>query len=271
MAGSCSQIPSCSQRGLLGRRRLWSVEQRRAGSDVTLWEQEVQSLVRRSLQSPQVSSRACPAWWGAGGLYLSAGLGGPSLIDHRMEPALARPPQARESPGILLKCRAESVGLGLRLCISDKLRSRAGTARQHTARIGSALHVCSQPGGELASPGEVFKCAGAGTHSMPNKSQSLRVEPQHRSVSVSSWQSVTLLTYYFWPCWVFAAAWAFLWFGLAGVSPCCRARASLRWPLSLQGAGSSHAGFSSCGHGRSCGSPALEHRLRSGGVWAQLL
>ena len=125
---------------------------------------------------------------------------GRAFSDHRMEPALTRPPHARESLGILLKCRAESVGLGLRLCISDKLRSRAGNTRQHTARIGSALHVCSRPGSELASPGEVFKCADAGTHSMPNKSQYLRVEPQHRSVSVSSWQSVTLLTYYFWPC-----------------------------------------------------------------------
>lgn len=43
VAGSCSQIPSCSQRGLLGLRRPWSVEQHHAGSGVTLRGQEVQS------------------------------------------------------------------------------------------------------------------------------------------------------------------------------------------------------------------------------------
>ena len=43
VAGSCSQIPSCSQRGLLGLRWLWSVEQHHAGSGVTLRGQKVQS------------------------------------------------------------------------------------------------------------------------------------------------------------------------------------------------------------------------------------
>ena len=61
--------------------------------------------------------------------------------------------------------------------------------------------------------------------------------------------SLILLTYLFWLCWVFVAAWPFLWLWCSGFS--------LWWFLLLRSTGSGMRGLSSCG------SWPLEHRLRS--------
>lgn len=139
VTGSCSQIPSWPQRGLLGLQQLWYMEPRDAGSGEALEatrEAELSDVAPRSHLSPLLYSRGvCPAWWGAGGLHLPAGAGeGLLWLTHREEPALFHPPRAHESPGILLKCRGRisRFGLGLRVCISNTLPRNASTASQQS-------------------------------------------------------------------------------------------------------------------------------------------
>ena len=76
---------------------------------------------------------------------------------------------------------------------------------------------------------------------------------------------VFILFIYFRPCWVFLAVRAFPLLQRVG----CRVWASLRWLLWLWSTGSRAPGLRSCSTwSHSCGSWALEHRLRSCGAGA---
>ena len=66
---------------------------------------------------------------------------------------------------------------------------------------------------------------------------------------------------YFWLCWVFMAARAFLRLRLLGATPCCGAQAAHCGSLEARGLRQLQP----------VGSWALEHRLNSCGTWAQLL
>ena len=71
---------------------------------------------------------------------------------------------------------------------------------------------------------------------------------------------------YFWLCWVFITACSLSLIAASrGYSSLWYAGFSLQWLLLLPSTGSRHTGFSSCG------AKALELRLSSCGVWAQLL